>query len=59
MAVGYGTNKKIMGKNYLKVKNSWGPEWGEGGYFCLDHTSDLSWGTCALILIRTAPGVVA
>ena len=31
LAVGYGTDA-ATGAAYFKLKNSWGPGWGEGGY---------------------------
>jgi len=38
MAVGYDDNRKIgKDKGAIKIRNSWGPHWGEGGYGWLPY----------------------
>ncbi len=54
LAVGYGTDDK-SGKKYFNVKNSWGTNWGENGFFRLDRSSKNEYGTCAILRIMTAP----
>jgi C1A family cysteine protease len=38
MAVGYDDNRKIgKNKGAIKIRNSWGIDWGEGGYGWLPY----------------------
>eukprot|EP00471_Norrisiella_sphaerica_P004483 CAMPEP_0184485376 /NCGR_PEP_ID=MMETSP0113_2-20130426/6994_1 /TAXON_ID=91329 /ORGANISM="Norrisiella sphaerica, Strain BC52" /LENGTH=687 /DNA_ID=CAMNT_0026866795 /DNA_START=257 /DNA_END=2320 /DNA_ORIENTATION=+ len=65
LIVGYGTHKD--GTQYWKVKNSWGTEWGEEGYFYLERnayqrlertrrvTRRLKSGTCQIASLAMYP----
>ena len=50
LAVGYGTTRD--GDDYYLLKNSWGKEWGEEGYFKLRRNAN---NTCGIGVMSIAP----
>ncbi|KAJ4717324.1 Cysteine proteinase [Melia azedarach] len=46
-AVGYGTDKET-GLDYIIVKNSWGANWGEGGYIRMKRNTGSPEGLCGI-----------
>jgi len=56
LAVGYGTDS---GADYYKVKNSWGPTWGEEGYIRLGRGSSYNGGAgqCGILMDPSYPVV--
>ena len=37
------------------MQNSWGEQWGEGGYFKIRMAEDFTTGTCGMYLLGIAP----
>lgn len=52
LAVGYGT---LDGKNYWKVKNSWGAGWGMDGYILLEKGNPQRGGQCGILMSASYP----
>jgi xylem cysteine proteinase len=52
-AVGYGTEKK--GHDYIIVKNSWGPHWGEKGYIRMKRGAGKRQGLCGINKMASYP----
>lgn len=56
LVVGYGTDHD-SGKDYYKVKNSWGTSWGQGGYILLARGPEYNAGKgqCGVLLEASYP----
>ena len=51
-AAGYGTSK---GQDYIIVKNSWGPHWGEKGYIRMKRGTGKPEGLCGINKMASYP----
>jgi len=51
-AVGYGSNK---GLDYIIVKNSWGPKWGEKGFIRMKRSTGKPEGLCGINKMASYP----
>merc|ERR1712070_287700 len=52
LVVGYGVDS---GKNYWKVKNSWGPTWGQAGYILMAKDISAKAGQCGIAMQPSYP----
>ena len=52
LAVGYGT---LDGRDFYRVKNSWGPTWGDSGFINLERGGSQEGGQCGILLSASYP----
>ena len=52
LVVGWG---ELNGKKYWKIKNSWGPDWGDNGYILLERNIADSKGRCGIAISPVYP----
>ena len=52
LVVGYGTKD---GKDYWKVKNSWGSSWGDSGYIMIGRNANAKEGICGIAIEPSYP----
>jgi hypothetical protein len=53
LAVGFATDES--GKQYFRVKNSWGTGWGEKGYFRIARNDSAPAGQCGMLSFSSVP----
>ena len=53
LAVGYASDDS--GKQYFRVKNSWGTGWGESGYFRIARNDSAPAGQCGMLSYSSVP----
>jgi len=54
LAVGYGVDKET-GQSFYKIKNSWGANWGEGGFVRVERTNIDGKGKCGVLMNPVYP----
>lgn len=52
VAVGYGSED---GQDYYKIRNSWGPDWGEEGHIRIARGIDAAGGQCGILMAASYP----
>jgi hypothetical protein len=53
--IGYGT---LNGKDYYKLRNSWGPNWGQGGYMLIKRDTKGNSNLCNITTHAYYPNVL-